>query len=121
MKITIPPIYEENIVEFAQRNGNAVLKYLSEGKSVQISFLSVYAFDFIEFDYFKETDWQFGLELREDSEYIQKIVQGMPQEKLQRAFGGEYEKLQHYRLVIDDVGIYNIVCKSVIIESKEVA
>jgi len=111
MNKAIPMIYEENIIEFAQRSGNVVLKYLSEEKTIQLSFLHVYAFDFVDFDYIKETDWQFGLELQESSEYIQKLVRGMSQEELQRAFGGEYLKLQHYRLVIDDVGMYNIVCK----------
>lgn len=84
---------------------------MRQEKTVQLSFLHVYAFDFVEFDYIKETDWQFGLELQENSAFIQKLVQGISQEKLQRAFGGEHEKLQHYKLVIDDVGMYNIVCK----------
>ena len=39
----------------------------------------------------------------------------IPKDQLNRAFGGEYEKLQHYRLVIDDVGIYNIICKGIIL------
>ena len=113
MMIAIPPIYEENIVEFTQRKGNGVFTYLDGERRFQIIFYNVYAFDFMEFDYIRETNWQFGLELQEESLYIQQIVQAMPKEKLQNAFGGEYEKVKHYKLVIDDVGMYNIVCKDI--------
>jgi len=113
MIITIPPIYEENIVEFTQRNGNGVFKYLDGERLFQIIFKNVYAFDFIEFDYIGETSWQFGLELQEKSLYVQQIVREMPKKIAQKAFGGEYEKVKHYKLVIDDVGIYNIVCKDI--------
>lgn len=57
MKITIPPIYEENIVEFAQQKGNGIFTYLDGEKLFQIIFTNVYAFDFAEFDYIKETNW----------------------------------------------------------------
>ena len=113
MKITIPLIYEENIIEFAQRRGNAVFRYLDGERVFQITFHDVYAFDFVEFDYIKELDWQFGLELEENSTYIPQMVQGMPKESLQRAFSGEYEKMRHYKLVIDDVGMYNVICKGI--------
>lgn len=113
MKIAIPPIYEENIVEFAQRKGDCVFEYFDDEKLFQIFFNAVYAFDFVEFDYIKETNWQFGLELQDNSIYVQQMAEGKPKEIIQNIFGGESEKIQHYTLVIDDVGMYNIVCKSV--------
>ena len=41
----------------------------------------------------------------------------MSKEKLQRAFGGEYKKIQHYKLVIDDIGMYNIICKDIALKA----
>lgn len=113
MKITIPPIYEENIVEFSQRKGDCIFEYFAEGRLFRIIFNKVYAFDFVEFDYIQEIDWQFGLDLQDNSTYIQQMIKGKPKETIQNVFGGEKENIQHYKLVIDDVGIYNIVCKSV--------
>lgn len=110
MKIDIPSIYEENIIGVVHQNGNLVFEYAAED-IVKIIFQYVYKYDFIEFDYIDEIDWTFGLELLRNSAYIKDLIGRMEEEKLQRAFGGEYNKLQHYRLVIDDVGIYNIVCK----------
>lgn len=40
----------------------------------------------------------------------------IPFVKRNRAFGGEPHKLQHYKLVVDNVGIYNIICKDFQIE-----
>lgn len=113
MKLTIPPIYEENIIGFVQQNGDCIFEYLDKGNLFRIVFTKVYAFDFVEFDYMKETDWQFGLELQENPAYLQQMMQEMPKEIAQKAFGGEYEKMQQYKLVIDDVGSYNIVCKDI--------
>ena len=110
MKIDIPTIYEEDIIGVVHQNGNLIFEYASE-HIVKIIFQYVYKYDFVEFDYINEIDWTFGLELQRDSTYIKDLTGMMEEEKLKRAFGGEYDKLQHYRLVIDDVGIYNIVCK----------
>lgn len=115
MKIKIPPIYDEDIIEFALRKGDAVLKYHSDDKIIEIKFNCVYKFDFTEFDYIEETDWVFGLELLESSARIENLLCGLSDEKMQRAFGGESERLQHYRFAIDDNGIYNIICKGIFI------
>lgn len=113
MNIEVPQIYEEDIIEFAQRKGDVIFKYFNNGEINEIVFICVYAFDFIEFDYINEVGWKFGLELQSNSMYIEAITCNMSKEKLQRAFGGEYKKLQHYKLVIDDVGMYNIICKDI--------
>lgn len=113
MNIEIPPIYEEDIIEFAQRKGDVVFKYYYDDNIFEIEFNCVYVFDFVEFDYISEVGWKFGLELQSNLAYIEKIIRNMSKEKLQRAFGGEYNKLQHYRLVIDDIGMYNIICKNI--------
>lgn len=113
MNIEIPPIYEEDIIEFAQRKGNVVLKYYDNDNIFEIVFNCVYAFDFVEFDYINGVGWNFGLELQNNSMYIEKIVRNMTKDKLQRAFGGEYQKLKHYKLVIDEVGMYNVICKDI--------
>lgn len=113
MKVEIPPIYEEDIIEFVQREENATFKYFNEDKIVKITFFCVYAFDFVEFEYINEMGWVFGLELQNNSAYIERMVSNMTEEKKQRAFGGEYKKIKHYKLVIDDVGMYNIICKDI--------
>lgn len=113
MKINIPQIYEENIIEFLQKDGNIVYKYMDEKRVFQITFVKVYQFDFTEFDYITEVEWNFGLEMEAESDYINVLLQNMPEEKKQRAFGGEITSLYHYKLAIDDVGIYNIICKGI--------
>ena len=55
MNIEIPPIYEEDIIEFAQRKGDVVFKYYDNDNIFEIVFNSVYVFDFVEFDYINET------------------------------------------------------------------
>lgn len=117
MNIEIPQIYEEDIIEFVQRKGDVIFKYFDDGEIIEIEFVCVYAFDFVEFDYINEVGWKFGLELQSNSMYIDKVTQNMSKEKLQRAFGGEYKKIHHYRLVIDDVGMYNIICKDITINA----
>ena len=114
MKIDIPTIYEEDIIEFTQRDGNVIFKYTADS-IIEIVFKTVYKFDYVEFDYIRDLEWVFGLELQEDSSYMKNFISSIPKEQLDRAFGGEYEKLQHYKLVIDDVGIYNIICKGIIL------
>lgn len=119
MNIKIPPIYEEDIIEVVQRKGDVIFKYYDNDKIIEIIFNCVYVFDFVEFDYIDEVDWKFGLELQSNSIYIEKIIRNMSKEKLKRVFGGEYNNIKHYKLVIDDVGIYNIICKD--INLKEVS
>ena len=114
MKIDIPTIYEEDIIEFTQRDGDVIFKYTADS-IIEIVFKYVYKFDFVEFDYIEDLEWVFGLELQENSSYMENFISSIPKDQLNRAFGGEYEKLQHYRLVIDDVGIYNIICKGIIL------
>ncbi len=116
LKIDIPQIYEEDIIVFSYRRGNAEMRYYDGDKVFQILFSGVYLFDFIEFDYINDTKWRFGLHMLKDSPYIKKMISAMPKEKIQRSFGGEVLALRHYTLVIDDVGMYNIVCKDIMLK-----
>jgi hypothetical protein len=34
-------------------------------------------------------------------------------DRLEYLFCGEYKKLKHFKLVVDDVGIYNFICKGI--------
>lgn len=121
MEIKIPTIYEENIDSFIYKNGDVIFKYFTDAnEKINIMFKSVYGFTYIEFDYmdcaeellFKRRTWKFGLELIENSSLLNKLVKdNFPDGNVTRAFGGEIEKIKHYRLAIDDFGFYNIICK----------
>lgn len=115
-KIEIPPIYEENIIEFVFSGFIINFKYCYGNTIVNLNFDSVYQFDFCEFDYIKDIDWEFGLTQYSQSPLLEDLYSRVPTERRNRAFGGEPYKLQHYMLVVDDVGIYNIICKSYQVE-----
>lgn len=121
MEIKIPIIYEKNIDSFVCKNGDVIFKYFSDvNEKINIMFKSVYGFTYIEFDYMdyaeelliKRSTWKFGLELIENSPLLNKFVKdNFPDGDITRAFGGEIEKIKHYRLAINDFGFYNIICK----------
>lgn len=121
METKIPTIYEENIDSFIYKNGDVIFKYFTDAnEKINIMFKSVYGFTYIEFDYMdcaeelliKRSTWKFGLELIENSSLLNKLVKdNFPDGNVTRAFGGEIEKIKHYRLAIDDFGFYNIICK----------
>lgn len=72
MKIDIPTIYEEDIIEFTQRDGNVIFKYTADS-IIEIIFKTVYKFDYVKFDYIRDLEWVFGLELQEDSSYMKNF------------------------------------------------
>lgn len=111
-KINIPPIYEEDIVGFSYTSGKVCIKYNYEGVMIDLYFNGVYMFDFFEFEYLNDTEWEFGLIEFKESSLLTQIKSRISPQMIQRAFGGEMDKVRHYKLVIDDVGIYNIVCKN---------
>lgn len=111
-EINIPPIYEEDIIGFIYNGIKIQFKYNCEDSIIVLEFDGVYLFDFCDFDYLSDTEWQFGLVEYNKSSLLQKLMSRIPSERVQRAFGGDLEKISHYKLVIDDVGIYNIVCKN---------
>ena len=111
-KINIPTIYEEDIEGFCYRGDNICIKYNYEGATINLNFSGVYMFDFFEFDYLNDTEWEFGLCEYKESSLLTQIKSGINPQWMQYAFGGEMDKVRHYKLVIDDVGMYNIVCKN---------
>lgn len=115
--IDIPMIYEENLIEFRLMNSDAILKYHTNDKIVEISFKSVYKFDFCDFEYMFDTVWEFGFCKYLDSPELYSLIEKLmlSNKDMNRAFGRDADKLVHYRIVIDDVGMYNIICKDVII------
>lgn len=118
-KIKIPPIYEENIIEFVFSGFKISIKYYFENSIITLAFYSVYQFDFCDFDYISDTHWEFGLTRYSQSPLLEDLYSRVPFENYNRAFGGELYKIQHYKLVIDDVGIYNIICKDLKIEQSQ--
>lgn len=117
-KISIPPIYEEDIIDFTYTGYQICIKYNYEGATVYLNFYEVYMFDFYEFEYIYDTEWQFGLVEYKESSLLTDVMSRISPQKKQWAFGGEMEKICHYKLVIDDVGMYNIVCKKFAIIQK---
>lgn len=117
-KIDIPPIYEEDIIEFVFCGTTVKVKYHFENAIISLVFNSVYKFDFCEFDYICETHWEFGLTQYSQSPLLDALFSIVPFENRNRAFGGKLQKLRHYKLVVDDVGIYNIICRDFQIEKS---
>lgn len=110
-KISIPPIYEEEIIELVFQDAQIYFKYRNKDEIIELIFKEVYQFDFCEFDYVMEHNWQFGLYKIQKSSKIDALISGFSEEKLSRVFGGELGKISHYKLTVDDVGIYNFICK----------
>ena len=107
-KINILPIYEENIIGFVYDGVNAQFKYRSERKTINLNFSFVLFFDFCDFEYQSDVEWEFGLVEYEHSPRLNEIFSRINNP----IFNKGLENLYHYKLVIDDVGIYNIICKA---------
>lgn len=117
-KINIPPIYEEDIICFIYDGFTVQIKYYYEESIIKLIFNCVYLFDFCDFDYLNDTKWRFGLVEYDESSLLKDMFSRIPREEVSRAFGGELEKIRHYKLAIDDEGIYNIVCKDFKVEKE---
>lgn len=118
-EINIPQIYEENIIAFIYDGVNVHIKYYYENMIVNLNFNYVYSFDFCDFDYFNDSNWNFGLVESDESSILKDLFSRIHKDKIAYAFGGEADKIRHYKLVIDEVGIYNIVCKGFVLEQKK--
>lgn len=105
-------MYEEDIIGFIYNGIKIQIKYNYEDSIIVLEFDEVYLFDFCDFDYLNDVEWQFGLVEYNESPLLKKLISRISPHRIQRAFGGDLEKIRHYKLVVDDVGIYNIVCKS---------
>ena len=110
--VNIPKIYVEDIIGITfNGDGDVDIKYNYNEKVIVLTFRSVYYFDYCEWEYINDTDWEFGLVEYKRSKLLDGIFSRINSVLLENSFGGEREKIYHYKLVIDDWGIYNIVCK----------
>lgn len=114
-KIDIPEIFPENIIGLSIKDSSASFRYSDESDNIiQLFFGIVYEFDYTEEDYIYSYNEAPGFGLYEvyDSEIIKTLIEkGMYKDNLDLAFGGEYNKLKHYTLRINEEGVYNFVCK----------
>lgn len=114
---------EEPYIEM--KNGQVIIKYLYEddyeevNSLVSVKFKSVYSFSYIECEYISTLDFCFGLTEVEDSKIKSELLTTwkLRNRDIDEAFGGEVEKIKHYRIYFDEHGMYNIICKG--IEIKE--
>lgn len=118
-EVKILPIYEEDIIGFVFDGFSAQFKYYHENSKIELRFDGTYLFDFCEFEYINDVDCKFGLFEYVESPLLTDLFSRIIQDKIDYAFGGEIEKIRHYKLVIDDVGVYNIVCKQFVMEQTE--
>lgn len=115
--INIPAIYEENIIGFVYDGVNVKISYHYEETLVNLIFKCVYLFDFCEFEYIDDLDWKFGLVEYVESQMLNDLFLRINSENRNfLAFGGEADKIRHFKLTIDDEGIYNIICKGFAME-----
>lgn len=111
-EINIPPIYVEDIISITfSGDGDVEIKYNYNEKVIALMFHSVYYFDYCEWEYIDDINWKFGLVEYKQSRLLDDMFLRINPALLENSFGGELEKICHYKLTIDDWGIYNLVCK----------
>lgn len=81
-------------------------------------FHNVYYFDYCEWDYINDNNWKFGLIEYSQSKLLDDIFSRIDSTLSHNSFGGEPEKICHYKLTIDDWGIYNLVCKGLSLDDN---
>lgn len=91
----------------------AIIKYSGEEGSLIIIFDTVYGFKFTESEYIDTIDFIFGLVEIENSEWFSDFFDTWKEHgnKMEDSFCGEASHIHHYRLYIDDYGMYDILCK----------
>lgn len=106
------------------KNGQAIITYSYEDEVVNslvsIKFKRVYSFTYTECEYISTFDYSFGLIEVDNSKIKSDLLTTWQLGKrlISEAFGGEVEKVKHYRLYFDDYGMYDIICKEIEIEEK---
>ena len=118
MRIELPyPIYEENIISYNSVDGDYCFLYVDEQNPNcrhELRFTKVYYSEFIDFELMT---WppgsHFGLEIIEPEE--SDILNGRLKTRLELLLKypqyRHMSQLKHYRLIVDDVGIFNIIAK----------
>lgn len=113
---------EEPYIEM--KNGKAIIRYSYEdgvlSSLISIKFKTVYSFAYTECEYVNTLDYTFGLIEFDDSRIKEDllIVWQLRNRHINEAFGGEVEKIKHYRLYFDEYGMYDIICKEIEIEEE---
>lgn len=108
------------------KNSQVIIRYLYEddyeevNSLVSVKFESVYSFSYIECEYINTLDFCFGLTEVEDSKIKSELLTTwkLRNGAIDEAFGGEVEKIKHYRLYFDEYGIYDIICEEIDIEEE---
>jgi len=106
------------------KNADAVIKYLYEDEVVSnlvsIKFKTVYSLTYTECEYINTLDFTFGLVEIDNSKIKSNLLKiwQLRNSSISEAFGGEVEKVKHYRLYFDDYGMYDILCKEIEIEEE---
>ncbi len=116
------PIYEENIVSLAHDHGVLKLTYVDEEQTnryYSIMFTGVYWYEFTDFEIMALNDWKFGLELveSENSEILNGRLKCILEKRRHYSHYSSLNKLKHYRIVIDDYGVIEVVSRNVEIET----
>ncbi|NRT73608.1 hypothetical protein [Clostridium beijerinckii] len=115
---------EEPYVEM--KNSQVIIRYLyyddyeEVDSLVSVKFESVYSFSYIECEYISTIDFCFGLTEVEDSKIKSELLTTwkLRNGAVDKAFGGEVEKIKQYRLYFDEYGMYEIICKGIEIEEE---
>jgi hypothetical protein len=82
----------------------------------EIIFGIVYGYKYTEIEYIDTLEYEFGLVQIEDSKWKKQMHDIWVKERgndPERVFGGEAEKVHHYRLFFDNDGIHEIICKAI--------
>ncbi|MDR3594245.1 hypothetical protein [Clostridium sp.] len=106
------------------KNSQVIIRYLYEDEVVNslisIKLKSVYSFIYTECEYITTLDYTFGLIEVDNSKIKSDLLTAwqLRNSVISEAFGGEVEKVKHYRLYFDEYGMYDIICKEIEIEEE---
>lgn len=100
-------------------NGQTIITYSYEDEFVDslisIKFKTVYSFAYTECEYISTLDYDFGLIEIDSSKMKSELLKvwQLRNRLISEAFGGDVERVKHYRLYFDDYGMYDIICKEI--------
>lgn len=113
---------EEPYIEM--KNGQTIITYSYEDEVINslvlIKFKTVYSFTYTECEYISTLDYSYGLIEVDDSRIKSDLLIAwqLRNKLINEAFGGEVEKIKHYRLYFNEYGMYDIICKDIEIEEE---
>ena len=126
IELPYPTSFTNSGPEVTFTNSDLTIKYdyVDDNKVVHwvtIIFEFVYGFNYIECDYTNTSNYKFGLVQIVGSDWIKRLENVWSQEyerDLKNIFGGELDKVKHFRIYFDDHGMYDIICKGILIAEK---